>query len=223
MQWSVVLDLVQCVYSPLFTFFIVLLIFFSFLALSIMKKPSEEQAIEVIHAALDAGVNLIDTADCYCQDESDFNANEKLIAKALASYGSDTSHVLVATKGGIQRPGGDWVPNGDPEYIRSACERSLQALGRTSIDLYQFHAPDPNVPFEKSVEAFAKLKQEGLVKRVGLSNVDQKQISVARKITDISSVQNRCNILYRNDLDSGLIEYCEKHKIAYLPYSPVGG
>src|SRR5690606_23709592 len=127
--------------------------------LSIQGRPDEAQAIAVIHAALDAGITFIDTADAYCLDDGEIGHNERLIAKALAAWPS--ARVVVATKGGLERPGGRWETNGRPEHLRAACERSLAALGVEQIELYQLHAPDSAVPFAESVGALADLRREG--------------------------------------------------------------
>src|SRR5215213_5016337 len=135
-------------------------------------RPSPEDAERTIHAALDAGVTLIDTADAYAWDESEMGHNEELIARALESYPGDTSSVLVATKGGHTRSGTAWGLDGSPEYLRRACTESLRRLGVDAIGLYQFHRPDPSVPWEESMGALLSLVDDGLVRMVGISNAD---------------------------------------------------
>ena len=147
--------------------------------LSIQDRPRRSRAFEVIHAALDAGVTLIDTADVYCLDDSEIGHNERLVAKALESWSGDRDRVIVATKGGVKRPSGRWEMDGRPEHLRAACERSLAALGVERIDLYQLHAPDPKVPLAESVGALADLQREGKIRWVGLSNVSVPQIREA--------------------------------------------
>jgi aryl-alcohol dehydrogenase-like predicted oxidoreductase len=191
--------------------------------LSTDGRPERNQAIEVLHAALDAGMTLIDTADVYCLDDDDIGHNERLIAKALAGWQGDRDSVVVATKGGSTRPGGRWERNGRPEHIRAACERSLTALGVDRIDLYQFHAPDPDVSFEDSVGAFADLQREGKVRWVGLSNVSVAEIEQAQKIVQVITVQNRLSPFFREALETNLVKYCEDKGIGFLAYSPVGG
>jgi aryl-alcohol dehydrogenase-like predicted oxidoreductase len=144
--------------------------------LSIQERPPEEQGIRVIHAALDAGVTLIDTADVYCLDDREIGHNERLIARALRSYGGSKEKVIVGTKGGMARPGGQWVMAGRPEQLRAACDRSLKALGVNQIDLYQLHTPDRAVPLTDSVGALADLRREGKIRWVGLSNVSVTEI-----------------------------------------------
>ena len=126
--------------------------------LSIEGRPDREQAIATIHAALDAGITLIDTADAYCTGPEEVGHNELLIAEALAGYGADTSSVLVATKGGHLRPGdGTWARNGHPDHLKQAAKASAARLGLDAIGLYQFHRPDPNVPYAESIGALAEI------------------------------------------------------------------
>lgn len=191
--------------------------------LSIQDRPSEAQGIRVIHAALDAGVSFIDTADVYCLDENDIGHNERLVAAALAARASDREPVIVGTKGGVTRPGGRWETDGRPEHLRAACERSLRALGVERIDLYQLHAPDPRVPFAESVGALADLQRTGKVRWVGLSNVSVSQIREAERFVPVTSVQNRLNPFFREALADGVLAYCTERQIGFLAYSPTGG
>jgi aryl-alcohol dehydrogenase-like predicted oxidoreductase len=191
--------------------------------LSIQDRPSDEQGIRVIQAALDAGVTLIDTADVYCLDDSDVGHNERLIARALSQWGGSRDDVIVATKGGLRRPGGRWEADGRPEHLRLACENSLRALAIERIDLYQLHAPDPSVPLAESVGALGDLEREGKVRWVGLSNVSVPEIREAESIGRITSVQNRLNPFFREALADGVVEYCTRAGIGFLAYSPTGG
>jgi len=193
---------------------------FGGMPLSIQGRPPEDVGRSVIHAAVDAGMTFIDTADVYCLDDSDIGHNERLIASALAERG-DRDAVRVATKAGLRRPRGAWTNDGSPKHIREACERSLRALQTERIWLYQFHAPDPSVPFEKSVETFAELQREGKCLHVGLSNVSVAEIDAASRIVDVQSVQNRLNPYFRESLD--VAAECGRRGIAFLAYSPVGG
>jgi aryl-alcohol dehydrogenase-like predicted oxidoreductase len=188
--------------------------------MSIAGRPDEAQAIRTIHAALDAGVTLIDTADVYCIDDQDIGHNERLIAKALAGR---SERVTVATKGGLRRPNGAWTRDARPERLFAACEASLKALRVTTIDLYQLHAPDEAVVFGDSVGALARLREEGKVLRVGLSNVTAAQLAEAIRITPIASVQNRWNPRHRAPEKDGVLAACTALGIAFLPYSPFGG
>lgn len=195
---------------------------FGAMPLSIQGRPDAQTARRVLHAAIDAGMTLIDTADAYCLDDDDLGHNERLIASVLSER-EDRGRVRVATKAGIRRPKGAWTNDGRPQHIREACERSLRALGTERIDLYQFHAPDPGVPFEKSVETFAQLQREGKCRHVGLSNVSVKQLDAASRIVDVVSVQNRLNLFFRDSLENGVAYECERRGITFLAYSPVGG
>ncbi len=196
---------------------------FGGMPLSISDRPPEDQGIDVIHAALDAGMTLVDTADVYCLDDADIGHNERLIAKALAAWPGDRDSIIVASKAGLTRPDGRWESNGRPEHIRQACDRSLVALGVDRIDLYQFHAPDPRVPFQESIGAFADLQREGKVRWVGLSNVSVAEIKTAREIVDVATVQNRLNPFFREALETGVVKYCAGKGIGFIAYSPVGG
>jgi aryl-alcohol dehydrogenase-like predicted oxidoreductase len=190
--------------------------------LSLQGRPDEKAGIAVIHAALDAGVNFIDTANVYCLDDDDLGHNERLIAKALKTYPQGNA-VTVATKGGMTRPRGSWGMEGRPAKLRAACEKSLRALGVDAIALYQLHGPDDRVPFADSVGELARLKQEGKIRHVGLSNVSVQQLDAAQKNVRIESVQNECNPSQNGDVRSGLIRACAGQRVTYLPYSPVGG
>jgi aryl-alcohol dehydrogenase-like predicted oxidoreductase len=189
--------------------------------LSIRDRPSEDDAVRTIHAALEAGITLIDTADVYCLDQRDIGHNERLIARALREKPS--ARAVVATKGGLERPNGSWTRNARPAHLREACERTLKALGVARIDVYQLHAPDPSVPLAESVGELAKLRAEGKIAHVGLSNVSVREIDQARAIVPIVSVQNRWNPQYRAPETEGVLDHCTKLGIALLPYSPFGG
>jgi aryl-alcohol dehydrogenase-like predicted oxidoreductase len=189
--------------------------------MSLAGRPDESQSIRTIHAALDAGVTLIDTADAYCIDESEVGHGERLVAKALAAWPGDRDRVLVATKGGHTRPGGSWELDGRPEYLLKACEASLWALGVEAIGLYQFHRPDPKVPFAESVGAMAELRDAGKVRLVGLSNVSVDQIRQARQLVQVASVQNEFSPRFRRS--EGELAFCAAEGIAFLPWSPLGG
>ena len=191
--------------------------------LSLQDRPSEALAVRVIHASLDAGVTLIDTANVYCLDQRELGHNERLVARALASWPGRREQVVVATKGGMTRPGGRWERDGRPAALKRACEQSLATLGVARIDLYQLHAPDPAVPFAESVGALADLVRAGKVRWVGLSNVSTAQIREAQAIVPITSVQNRLNPFFREAVADGVVGYCGRHGIGFLGYSPTGG
>ena len=192
--------------------------------MSIEGRPDEARSIATIHAALDAGVTLIDTANSYHLHAGEVGHNEQLIAKALATYGGDTSGVLVATKGGHLRPGdGTWTQNGDPAYIVRAAKQSLKDLGVESIGLYQLHRPDPKVPFADSVGALVELLDQGVIRMAGVSNTSVAQIDEANAVLGgrLVSVQNQFSPAHRSTLDT--LRHCARLGIAFLPWSPLGG
>jgi len=188
--------------------------------LSIQGRPDERTALAVIGSFVAGGGDFIDTAIRYCFDEADFGHNERLIAKALA--GSKRPGVVVATKGGLTRPGGRWEVDGSPQWLRECCERSVRNLG-APIQLYYLHAVDRGVPFADSVGELVRLKDEGKIVNIGLSNVGAHELDEALELTPIAAVQNRCNIFERRDFETGFVEHCRKHGVAYVAYSPVGG
>jgi len=177
----------------------------------------EENARQVVRRALELGVDFIDTADSYGPGTS-----ERLLREAGAP-----EEAFVATKAGLLREaGGDWLPHGDPDYIRNQVLVSRDRLGVESIDLYQLHTPDPDTPFEESVTAFAELKDEGFVDHVGLSNVSVDQLETARDIVDIATVQNHYNVRTRDtDRVDGdgrrVLDACEEYGIGFIPYFPL--
>lgn len=188
--------------------------------MSIEGRPDEARSLATIHAALDAGVTLIDTADAYHLHADEVGHNETLIAKALASHdrGAD---VLVATKGGHLRPGdGSWTLNGSSAYLKEACEASLRRLGVEAIGLYQFHRPDPRIPYAESVGAVRELLDEGKIRLAGISNADPEQIRLANEILDgrLVSVQNQFSPAFRSSEPE--LDLCDELGIAFLPWSP---
>ena len=190
--------------------------------LSLDGRPDEAQALGVIKAFVDGGGNFIDSANVYCIDDSDIGHNEKLIARALSKL-EDSKNVIVATKGGLRRPRSGWTVDASPAWLRQSCEKSLGDLNTDSIFLYQLHAPDPDVPLTDSVGELARLKAEGKIQHIGLSNVTVEQIKLALSITDIMSVQNRCNLFERTSFNNGVVKFCEVNNITFIAHSPVGG
>jgi aryl-alcohol dehydrogenase-like predicted oxidoreductase len=192
--------------------------------MSIEGRPEESRSIATIHAALDAGVSLIDTADAYHIGAGEVGHGEFLVAEALATYGGETGEVLVATKGGHLRPGdGSWTVNGSPAYLRWACEASLKRLGVEAIGLYQFHRPDPTVPYAESIGALRDLLDAGKIRMAGISNANRAQIRQAHRILDgrLVSVQNQYSPAFRGSEPE--LALCEELGIAFLPWSPLGG
>jgi aryl-alcohol dehydrogenase-like predicted oxidoreductase len=189
--------------------------------MSVRTPHDEERARTTIRAAVEAGVTLIDTADAYSQGDHDFGHNETLVAEALREIGAD--HVTVATKGGHTRVGSAWEQDGRPDYLRSACESSLRRLGVEQIDLYQFHRPDPQVPWEDSIGAIKGLLDDGLIARAGISNADPEQIRQAHEILGegLVSVQNQYSPSFRSSEPE--IDVCDELGLAFLPWSPLGG
>ncbi|MCT7952175.1 aldo/keto reductase [Ancylothrix sp. C2] len=192
--------------------------------LSLTGRPPENDAISVIQRALDLGVTFIDSADAYCLDESDKHHNEKLIAKAIQEYSGNKNNVVVATKGGLMRPNGSWARNGNPKHLRETIRGSFEALGgEKAIDVWQYHAPDPDYSIEESLAPVKEAVKSGLIRFVGVSNFSVEQIKRARNVVEVVSVQNQYNPWYRQPEFDGVLEYCERETLTFLPWSPLGG
>jgi aryl-alcohol dehydrogenase-like predicted oxidoreductase/histidinol phosphatase-like enzyme len=191
--------------------------------LSTAPDRDDARAIAVIHAALDAGVTLLDTADSYCRSDDETGHNERLIGRALGTWPGDRATIEIATKGGFRRPGGRWVAEGRAKHLRAACEASRVALGVDAIDLYQLHAVDPRTPLETSVRALAALRNEGRIRRIGLCNVTVGQIVAARRIAEIDTVQVSLSVCDDETLRNGVAEYCRDEGIRLIAYRPLGG
>lgn len=177
------------------------------------EPRDEPEARRVLRRAIELGVDFIDTADSYGPEVS-----ERLIGETLRPY---PEGLVIATKGGLTRTGpGQWPADGRPEHLRAALEGSLQRLGVERVDLYQFHRPDPRVPFEESVGTVVNLQREGKVRLIGLSNVSVAQLRTALGMTEIASVQNRFNVTDRHSDD--VLDLCEQQGIAFLPWAPLG-
>jgi aryl-alcohol dehydrogenase-like predicted oxidoreductase len=182
--------------------------------------PDRDAARALLRRAVELGVQLIDTADSYGPGVS-----EELIAEALSPYDG----LLIATKGGFERTGPSrrsakgeltgWTPNGRPEHLRSACEGSLRRLELDRIDLYQLHTPDPAVPYVESIGALRDLQSEGKIRHIGVSNVSLEQLTGARSVTDISTVENRVDLTDNSWRD--MLSECELHEIGFIPYRPL--
>jgi len=180
---------------------------------NILGNPADvTEAKRVLDRARDLGVDFVDTADAYGPGTS-----ERLLAEAGVP-----DDAVVATKGGLLRsPDGDWLRHGDPEYLRNAALCSLDRLGVDTIDCYQYHAPDPDVPIEASMQALADLVDRGLVRHVGVSNVSVEQLDRARDVVDVATVQNEYNVATRTHDD--VLDVCEDEDIGFIPYFPIGG
>jgi pyridoxine 4-dehydrogenase len=176
-------------------------------------EPADRaQAVRVLGRAVELGINFIDTADSYGPGVS-----EEIIAEALHPY---PAGLVIGTKGGFDRPGpGQWVENGKPEHLRSACEASLRRLRLDRVDLYQLHRIDPEVPAEDQLGALKDLQAQGKIKHIGLSEVSVQQIQHARTIVPIVSVQNRYSVADRGSDD--VLQYCEKEELGFIPWFPL--
>ena len=192
--------------------------------MSIEGRPDRKRSIDTLHAALDAGVTLLDTADAYHLHADEVGHNEELFAEALRTWSGDASTVLVATKGGHLRPGdGSWYVDGRPEYLKEAAKASLARLGGDALGLYQFHRPDPAVPYEDSVGAIRDLLDEGVIRLAGISNANPGQIRQAQSILGgrLASVQNQFSPAFRSSEPE--LRLADELGIAFLPWSPLGG
>jgi aryl-alcohol dehydrogenase-like predicted oxidoreductase len=174
--------------------------------------PDRDDALDVLRRVVELGIDLIDTADSYGP-----HVSEQLIAEALHPY---PASLMIATKGGLERTGpGEWPRNGRPEHLRAACEGSLRDLRVDRIDLYQLHAPDPDVPYAESVGTLKDLQDEGKIRHVGISNVTIEQLDEARSIVDVVSVQNRFNLSDRSSQE--MLEVCERDGLGFFPWFPL--
>ncbi len=197
---------------------------FGAMHLSLEGRPLESESLAIVHRALDLGVTLIDTADAYCRDEGDKHHNERLLCQALDSWSGDASGVVVATKGGCIRPAGAWQTRSDTRYLRRTIRKSHKALGgERPIELWQHHAPDPRVRLEDSLTVVRQAVEEGRIRHVGVSNYSLEQIERARAVVAVVSVQNQYSPWHRQPETDGVLEYCEREGLAFLPWSPLGG
>ena len=174
--------------------------------------PDRERAQAALRRAVELDVNFIDTADSYGPEVS-----EMLIADTLYPYPDD---LVIATKGGLLRPGpGRWESDGRPQHLREACDGSLRRLKLDQIPLYQFHRPDPKVPFAESIGALVELKNQGKIRHIGLSNVSEAQLREAQRLTPVVSVQNRYNISDRSS--ESMVDLCDQETMVFLPWAPI--
>jgi len=191
--------------------------------LSTAAERDEERSLAVLHAALEAGVRFLDTADAYFSSPEEAGHNERLLARALACWHGDRTAIQIATKGGLRRPEGRWVPDGRARHLIAACEASLRALGTDRIDLYQLHAPDPRTPLATSVRALASLQRDGRVAQIGLCNVTVGQIEEARRTVDVAAVQVELGPWHDESVMNGVAEHCLAHGIRLIAHRPLGG
>ena len=189
------------------------------------EPAPHERAMATIHAALDAGITLLDTADIYAPSWDTMGHNEKLVGEALRSWGGDRTAITVATKGGITRSKEGGGRDGSPAYLRRALETSLAALGTDSVDLYYWHRPDRSIRYAEGVETLAGFQQEGLIREIGISNANIEEIDVAREVLGdggLAAVQNEFSPSFFHTSRREL-EHCGEHGIAFVPWSPLGG
>ena len=187
-------------------------------------RPSEAEGAQVLLAAFGVGMNFWDTADAYCWDDSETGHNERVFALAYSQMSpADREKLIIATKGGHVRPNGEWKQNGRPEHLRAAIDASLERLGLEQIPLYQLHRVDPNVAIEDSLAPIVEAKNAGKIAYIGLSNVSVAQIEAALKLAPIASVQNRYSLEVRDPENDGVLDFCARNGISFLPWSPLGG
>lgn len=192
-------------------------------------RPDRAAAKAVVRSAVEAGLGLIDTADAYGRDDGERGYGEALVREALGEMGMSVSvspldgGPMVATKGGMKRPGGRWAHAGRPEDLREACHGSLRALGTDTIPLYQLHAPDPAVPIEESVGALHRLREEGKIALVGLSNVTEDELARAATVTPVATVQNRLAVWEPGYRKPPMVRACEEGGMTFIAHSPFGG
>ncbi|GAA2082451.1 aldo/keto reductase [Microbacterium hatanonis] len=187
--------------------------------------PTPDEAVATVHAALDAGVTLIDTADIYAPAWNEVGHNERIVAEAVRTWAGDASGVLLTTKGGITRAEGEqWGRDGSLDYLRSAVEASLRNLGVDRIELYQYHRPDRSLVYARIIENLATLRDEGLIGAIGVSNASVEEIEIAQDVLGeggLASVQNEFSPRHPGSIDE--LRHCSENGIAFLPWSPLGG
>ena len=189
------------------------------------EPAPHERAMATIHATLDAGITLIDTADIYAPSWDTMGHNEQLVAEGLRTWDGDRSSVVIASKGGITRSAEGGGRDGSAAYLRSALEKSLQELDTDVIDLYYWHRPDRSIRYAEGVEALAAFQQEGLIREIGISNANVEEIDVARDVLGeggLAAVQNEFSPTFFHTSRREL-RHCAEHGIAFVPWSPLGG
>lgn len=187
--------------------------------------PSRDDAVSTIHAALEAGVTLIDTADIYAPQWDRMGHNEEIVAEALRTWGGDASSVFVTTKGGITRGAGEvWGRDGSLDYLRGAVERSRKILGVEAIELYQYHRPDRGMVYGDIMRNLKVLQEEGVIRHIGISNASVEEIDIAVEVLgegNLASVQNEFSPKHPGSIDE--LRHCARLGVAFLPWSPLGG
>jgi aryl-alcohol dehydrogenase-like predicted oxidoreductase len=194
------------------------------LPLCVAGRPMQEDAVGVLHAAIDAGITLFDTSDVFCMDHGEYNYSERLVQRALSSYSGpeDVGKLVVAGKGGLRRLDGVESEDGSHDAMFRACEASLQALGRDCMDIYSLQRVDRRVGLEKQVETLAKLREQGMINKIGLCDVGSDDLALADAVVPIDMVTNRFSALQLAD-HLGTVLYCADKSIAFVAHSPLGG
>lgn len=196
---------------------------FGLLRLCTDESISRDDAVTIIHRALDAGIRLIDTADAYCLNHKDFHAGELLAKDAVNTWKGPRKEVIIFTKAGMTRPKGKWVPDGSPEHLRKTVDESLLALGVDRIDVLQLHVRDSRVPFEDTLAALAELQKQGKVHHLGLCNTTAAEIKQASRHFTVAVIQNELSVLARKSATDGTLAFAQEQGIPFLAYRPFGG
>ena len=196
---------------------------FGLLRLSTEGRPSLDESKSLVHSAFDQGIRLLDTADCYCLDNSDFHYGERLAKQSVSDWHGPQDEVRIITKVGLVRPAGKWLPNGSPKHIRKSVDESLLALQTDQLFLLQLHAKDTRVPFEETLGALAELQKAGKVQHLGLCNVGPGEVRQAMRHFTVACVQCELSIIARKSATDGLVLLTQELGIPFLAYRPLGG
>ena len=193
------------------------------LRLSTEGRPSQENAIKLLHTAFEHGVRLLDTADSYCLDNTEFHYGERLAQQAVANWHGPRESIRIITKVGLVRPAGKWIPNGAPKHIRQSVDASLRELGTEQLFLLQLHAKDTRIPFEETLSVLAELQKAGKVQHLGLCNVGPAEVRQAMRHFNVAAVQCELSILARKSATDGMLLLSKELGIPFLAYRPLGG
>ncbi len=196
---------------------------FGLLRLATEGRPDESEAIALIHEALDAGIRWIDTASSYCLDERDKHYGERLAITAWNTWSGPKEEVVIATKVGMSRPKGKWVPDGSGKSIRKTVEGSLAAMNMEQLPMVQLHVRDPRSPFVESLETLAELQADGKIQEIGLCNVGPLEMEQANRYFRLASVQNELSVVSRAAASDGSLALAERLNIPFFAYRPLGG